>query len=116
MSVDAGFTPFSARPQGFQEEQIERIRTCWRARFMKEVISNRSVPDVVAVHADVQHPRRELAVFRTPCREPFVVTIDGYDVVAPERLIATLNTAQRSFDSRCCQTQQYVADRIWALL
>ena len=60
-----------------------------------QVIGDRHVAHVVPAHTEVQQPRDELAVFRTPGGEALVVAVHLDRVAAPEGLVATLHAAER---------------------
>ncbi len=116
MLIDSSNAPCSARPQGFCKESIERIRLCGRARFMVEMKSDGAVSHVVTFDADVEQPRSEFAILGTPPREALVIPVHLQYVIAPERLVATLDATEGRLDAGRRHAEQPVADGVWARL
>ena len=72
--------------------------------------------DVVALQANMQQARSELAIFRAPGGEAFVIAVDLDDVLAPEGLVAALHAAKRGFGSREDAAEQRAAQSVCASL
>lgn len=53
-----------------------------------------AMSDVISFQPQMHKACREFAVLGTPTFESLVISIDLGDMLAPERLIASLNTAQ----------------------
>src|SRR5690606_17385670 len=81
-----------------------------------QVERNRAVANVVAAYSGVKQARGELPILGAPAIEALVVPVHAQRVLAPERLVATLDAAQAVLDARCHTTGDPAAPRIQAAL